>query len=169
VVHGHDGGHADLQKLRGDGLGGLLGCGGLAGLEKDQRDAVIAQHGAQIGGQHGQVPAFFELADVLGMLKAKSAEAHAFVVDAVAVKVDDVIGLADAAGAVQLFTHGRQRRRVEHVQVDEAAERLHGLDQRQGAGTMIEVAAVVILRPGGDQQDADGRGRHRYVEVSRVG
>ena len=47
VAHGHDGGHADLQQLGGDGLGRLLGLRGLAGFEEDERDAVIAQQRSQ--------------------------------------------------------------------------------------------------------------------------
>jgi hypothetical protein len=43
VAHGHDGGHADFQQLRGDGLGGLLRRRGLAGFEEHERDAVIAE------------------------------------------------------------------------------------------------------------------------------
>ena len=48
VAHGHDGGHADLQQLGGDGLGRLLGLRGLAGFEEDERDAVIAQQRAEL-------------------------------------------------------------------------------------------------------------------------
>ena len=57
VAHGHDGGHADLQQLRGDGLGRLLGLRGLAGFEEDERDAVIAQQRAEFVGEDGDVPA----------------------------------------------------------------------------------------------------------------
>ena len=43
VAHGHDGGHADLQQLGRDGLRRLLGLCGLAGVEENERDAVLAQ------------------------------------------------------------------------------------------------------------------------------
>ena len=48
VAHGHHGGHADLQQLRGDGLGGLFGLRRLAGFEEDERDAVIASAAGRV-------------------------------------------------------------------------------------------------------------------------
>ena len=48
VAHGHDGGHADLQQLGGDGLRRLLGLRGLAGFKEDDRDAVIAQQRGRV-------------------------------------------------------------------------------------------------------------------------
>ena len=77
MAHGHDGGHADLQQLGGDGLGRLFGLRGLAGFEEDERDAVIAQQRAELVGVDGDVPALLELADVLRVLEAQPAEADA--------------------------------------------------------------------------------------------
>ena len=48
--------------------------------------------------------------------------------------------------------------------LDEAGEGFHRLDQRQRARAMIDVAAGVVLRPRGDEQDADGRGDDGHVE-----
>ena len=164
VAHGHDGGHANLQQLGGDGLGRLLGLRGLAGFEEDKRDAVIAQQRPKLAGEDGLVTALVELADVLRVLEAQPAEADRAVIDAVAIEVDDVIRLAVAAGAIELVAQGGQRGRAEHVDADEAAEVFHRLDQRQRAGAVINVAAGVVLRPRGDEQDADGCGDDWHVE-----
>ena len=115
MAHGHDGGDADLQQLGGDGLGRLLGLRGLAGFEEDERDAVIAQQRAEFAGEDGDVPALVELADVLRVLEAQPAETDGAVIDAVAIEVDDVIGLLLGAGAVEFLAQGRQRRRAEDV------------------------------------------------------
>ena len=93
VAHGHHGGHADLQQLGGDGFGRLLGRRRLAGFEEDERDAVLAEQRAEFVGEHGDVAAVVELAGVLRILEAKAAEPGTAVKDAVAIEVDDVIGL----------------------------------------------------------------------------
>ncbi|MGH8565556.1 MAG: hypothetical protein ACREXW_16285 [Gammaproteobacteria bacterium] len=54
------------------------------------------------------------------------------------------------------------------MEAHEAAEVFHRLDQRQRAGAVIDVAAGVVLRTGGDEQDADGRGDDRNVERPRI-
>ena len=141
MAHGHHGGHADLEQLGGDAFGGLLGLRGLAGFEEDQRDAVVAQQRAELAGEDGDVAALRQLAGVLGQLEAQPAEADLPVIHAVAVEVDDVIGLVLGAGAVELVAQGGQRGRVEHVELDQAGQRFHGLDQRQGAGAVVDVAA----------------------------
>ncbi len=168
VAHGDHGGDADLQQLGGDRLGRLLGLRGLAGVEEDERDAVIAQQRAERVGGGDDVAAFVELAGVLRLLEAEPAEADGGVIDAVAVEVDDVIRLAGVPGAVELVAERRQRGRAEHVELDQAGQRFHRLDQRQRARAMIDVAARVVLRPCGDEQDADRRGDDRHVEHARV-
>ncbi len=85
-----------------------------------------------------------------------------------AIEVDDVIRLALAPRAVELLAQCRQRRRAEHVNADESGQLLHGLDQRQRADAVIEVAARLVLRPRGDEQDADRRGDDGQVEHLRV-
>src|SRR5204863_5891277 len=50
VAHGHNGGDADLQQLRGDGFRRLLGRRRLAGFEEDERNAVIAQQRTEYAG-----------------------------------------------------------------------------------------------------------------------
>jgi hypothetical protein len=50
----------------------------------------------------------------------------------------------------------------------QAAQSLHRFHQRQRARTVIDVTAGFVLRPGSDEQDADGRGDHRYIERTRV-
>ncbi len=167
MAHGHDGGHADLQQLGGDGLGRLLGLRGLAGFEEDERDAVVAQQRPEFAGEDGDVPALIELADVLRVLEAKSAEADVSVIDAVAVEVDDVIRLLGPASAFEFLAQCGKRRRAEHMDADEAAEFFHRLDQRQRAGAVIDVSARVVFRPRGDEQDADGRGHHGHIECTR--
>jgi hypothetical protein len=164
VAHGDHGGDADLQQLGGDGFGRLFGLRGLAGFEEDQRDAVIAQQRAECVGENGRVPALFEFDGVPRLLEAQPAETDAAVVDAVTVEMDDVIGLSLGAGAVQFLAQGRQRGQIEHVELDQAGQGFHRLDQRQRADAMVEVVAGVVLRSGSDQQDADGRGDHRRGE-----
>ena len=168
VAHRHHRGHARLQQLGGDRLGRLLGLRGLAGLQEHERDAVMAQQRAELAGEDGEVPAPVELDDVLRVLEAEPPEADGAVIDAVAVEVDDVVGLAGAAGAVELLAQGGQCGRAEQAQANEAAQRLHRLDQRQGAGAVVDVAAGLVLGPRADEQDADGGGEHRHVEVPRV-
>lgn len=107
-------------------------------------------------------------ADILRVLEAQSAQADRAVVDAVAVEVDDVVRLARAAGAVELLAQGRQRGRVEDVDLDQAGQRLHRLDQRQRARAVVDVAAGVVLRSRRDEQDADRRGDDGDVEHPRV-
>ena len=102
------------------------------------------------------------------VLEAEPAEADLPVIHAVAIEVNDVIGLAGTASAVELLAQGGQRGRAEHVEAHETAEFFHRLDQRQRARAVIEVAAGVVLRTGGDEQDADGRGDHRHVEHARI-
>ncbi len=91
------------------------------------------------------------------------------VIDAVAIEVDDVIGLPLGAGAVQFLAQGRQRGRIEDVKLDQTGQGLHRLDQRQRADAVVEVAAGVVLRSGGDQQDADGRGDDGDAEALGAG
>ena len=165
VAHGHHGGHADLQQLRGDGFGRLLGRGRLAGFEEDERDAVLAEQRAEFVGEHGEVAAVVELAGVLRILEAKAAEPGTAVKDAVAIEVDDVIGLGFAARAVEFLAQRRQRRRTQHMDVHEAAECLHRFDKRQRTGAMIDVTAGFVLRARGDEQDADGRVDHGHLEI----
>ncbi len=176
VAHGDHGGHADLQQLGRDRLGRLLGLRGLAGVEEDERDAVIAQQRLQpramlcaVFGVNDDVPAFLRLADVLGQLEAQPAEADGGVIDAVAVEVDDMIRLAGAPGAVEFLAQRRQRGRAEDVELDQAGQRFHRLDQRQRAGPMIEIVACVIFRSWGDEQDADGRGDDGDAEALCAG
>ena len=109
------------------------------------------------------MPALLELANVLRVLEAQPAQADAAVIDAVAVEVDDVVGLPLAAGTVEFLAQGRQRGRAEDVDPDQAGQGFHGLDQRQRTGAVIDVAAGVVLRPRGDEQDADGGGDDRHV------
>ena len=90
------------------------------------------------------------------------------VIDAVAIEVDDVIGLLLAAGAVEFLAQGGQRGRAEDVDLDQAGQGFHRLDQRQGAGAVVNVAARLVLRPRGDEQDADGRGDDGDVERLRA-
>jgi hypothetical protein len=108
VAHGDHGGHADLEQLRGDGFGGLLGLGALAGLEEHQRDAVIAQQGAELVGEDGVVAAPFEPGAVLRPLEAEAAEADPAVIDPVAVEVHHLVGPLLGAGTLERLTQGRQ-------------------------------------------------------------
>jgi hypothetical protein len=110
------------------------------------------------------VPSLLELADVLWVLETKSSEAGLAVVDAVAVEVDDVIRPAGATGAVELFAQCGQRGRIEHLDADKAAQRLHRLDQRQCTGAMIDVEAGLVLGPRGNEEDANRCGDDRHVE-----
>ena len=103
VAHGHDGGHADLQQLGGDGLGRLLGLRRLAGFEEDEGDAVIAQQRPELAGEDGLVTALVEVTDVLRVLEAEPAEAGTAVIGAVAVEVDDVIGVLRFSRPFEFF------------------------------------------------------------------
>ena len=103
VAHGHDGGHAHLQQLGGDGVGRLLGLRGLAGFEEDEGDAVIAQQRPELAGEDGLVTALVELADVLRMLEAKPAEADTAFIGAVSIEVDDVIRCLGIVGAFEFL------------------------------------------------------------------
>ncbi len=165
MAHGHHGGHADLQQLRGDGFRRLLGRSRLAGFEEDERDAVLVEQRAELVGEHGEVAALVELAGVLRILEAKAAEPGTAVEDAVAIEVDDVIGPGLAARPVEFLAQRRQRRRTQHMDVHEAAERLHRFDKGQRTDAMIDETAGFVLRARGDEQDADGRGDHGHLEI----
>ena len=168
VAHGHDGGHAALQQLGSDGLGGVFRLGGLAGFEEDQRNPVVLQQRAELVGVDGHVAAVVEFVRVARILEAQPAEADAAVIDAVAIEVDDVIRCAGVEGAFEFLAQGVKRGRAEHVEPHEAAELFHGLDQRQRAGAVINVTAGLVLRPRGDEQDADRRRDHGNVEGARI-
>jgi len=60
VAHGDDAGDADLEQGGGDRVGGCLGLGGLAGLEEDQRDAVVGEQRADLVRIDGAVAAVVE-------------------------------------------------------------------------------------------------------------
>jgi hypothetical protein len=169
VAHGHNGGHAPLKEIRGDRLGGVFRLGGLAGFEEHERDAVVAQDGAELFDVDGLVAASVQLADVLRQLEAESAQTDAAIVDTVPVEVDDVIGLLVAPSPVEFLAEGGQRRRAENVELHEAAEGLHGVDERQGAGAVVDIGAGVVFGPGRNEQDADGRCDGRGVEGTGAG
>ena len=59
---------------------------------------MILQQRAEFASEDRGVPALVQLADVLRVLEAKPAEADRAVIDAVAIEVDDVIGLAGSVG-----------------------------------------------------------------------
>ena len=62
---------------------------------------------AEFAGEDGDVAAAVELVEVVGEFEAEAAEADGFVIDAVAIEVDDVIGLARGAGAGEFVEIGR--------------------------------------------------------------
>ena len=176
MAHGDHGGDADLQQLGRDRLGRLLGLRGLAGVEEDERDAMIAQQRLQpramlcaVFGVNDDVPALLRLAAVLGAARNTARRgrrpghrrrAHRS-------------GRRDTArgrpGAIQFLAQGRQRGRAEDVDLDQAGQCFHRLDQRQRAGPMIEIVACVIFRSRGDEQDADGRGDNGDAEALCAG
>jgi hypothetical protein len=102
VGHRDHTGDAELQELARNRLGGLLGQGRLAGLEEDQRDAVVAQQRAEVVGVDRLVAALVELLEIARVLEAEPAQALGPVVDAVAVERqrDDAIG-----GSAALLLH----------------------------------------------------------------
>jgi hypothetical protein len=159
VGHGDDAGDAGMEQLGGDGFGGVLGQRGLAGLEEDQRDAVVLEQRAEVVGVDGAVAAALQLAGVRRLLEAQPAQALLPVVDAVTVEVDDVVGPALPAGLVQGLAQGRQGRRAQDVQRHQAAQVLDRVHQRQGRDAVVDAAAGVVLRARADQQNAD-----RWVE-----
>ncbi len=129
---------------------------------------MIAEQWAEFVGEDGLVAAPVELLVVLGVFEAQPAQAHATIVDAVAVEVDHMVGLAAATGAVQLFTQSAECGRPEDVQLHQPAQGLHGADQPQGAGPVIDVAAGLVFRPGRYQQDADGRIDYGHIQNARA-
>ncbi len=169
VAHGHDRGDADLEQLRGDRFRRLLGLRALAGFEEDQRDAVRLQQRAERVGMDGQMLAPLQLGDVPRVFEAEPAEADPAVVDAVAVEVDDVVGRLGVGGGLQRMAQRGQCWRVQHPQLDQAAEVFHRIDQRQRAGAVVDIAAGVVLRAGRDHQDADRGGDYRDVQHLGVG
>ena len=54
------------------------------------------------------------------------------------------------------------------MEFDQPGQGFHGFDQRQGAGAVVKVAAGLVLGPGGDEQDADGRGDNGHIQVFGV-
>ena len=102
VAHGDDGGDAFFEQARGDGRGRVqLGHGGLAGFEEDQRDAVLPEQPRQPRRINELHRALLQLVGVLGVFKAQPAEAEPFVIDAVAVEVDDIERLVAVGGLLQ--------------------------------------------------------------------
>jgi hypothetical protein len=130
VAHGDHRADPDLEQPRGDGFGGVLGLGALAGIQKDQRDAVVAQHRTQGVGVHQEMPAPVRAVAVARVLEAETAQAHPAVVDPVAVEMDAVVGGARIEGAFEFRAQGREGRGLKEAQIDQAAQVLHGLDQR---------------------------------------
>ena len=120
VAHGHHRGHAHLEQGRGHTLGGLASLGALAGIEADQRDAVVAQQRAELVAENGAMPALLQLAAVFWALEAEPAEAHARVIHAVAIEVHHVIRPLLVAGALQFGPQGGQRGGAEQVELHQA-------------------------------------------------
>nr|WP_157640037.1 hypothetical protein [Lamprocystis purpurea] len=104
------------------------------------------------------MPAPIRAVAVARVLEAESAQAQSAVVDPVAVEMDDMVGGARIVGAFELRAQRREGRRLQEAQIDQTAQVFHGLDQRQAARAVVDIAAGVVLRPGDDQQEADGCG-----------
>ena len=102
-------------------------------------------------------------------LAAAGTVAARAVEDAVAVEVDDVIGLTVLLGPVQLRAQGRESGRVEDGQLRQLAQRRQSLDQGPGAHAMVDVGNPVLLRPRADQEDPQGRGGLHLVLLDLVG
>ena len=168
MAHGHHRGDSDLQQFRRDTFGSLLGLSGLTGFEEDQRDAVITQQRTQFVGEDGDVSTTVEQRLVLGPLEAQSAETDSRVIDAVPIEMDDVIRLPRDTGTFEFLTQCRERRRAEEGDFDQTGQRLHRLDQRQGANAVVDVAAGIVIGPRRDQQDANGRRHDGHFEDFRV-
>jgi len=77
-------------------------------------------------------------------------------------------GLSRTTRAVELRAQRRQGRRGEDLDANHAGKVLHGLDEREGAGAVVEVSARVALGPGAHQEDPDRRRDHGDVEIARV-
>ena len=85
-------------------------------------------------------------------------------IDTVTIEVDHVIWLTGAAGTVEFFAQCRQRWWAEHVKAHQPAQFFHRLDQWQGAGTVIDVTALLVFRPRSDEQNANGCRDHGHLE-----
>ena len=151
VAHRHHRGHAPLQQLAGHRFTACFRLGALAGLQQHQRDAVIVQQRPQPVGEHRFVAAAGELVAVGWTFKAEAPQAHAAVVDAVAVEMHHVIGLSSLLGPRQLGLQARVGGRVQQGELQRIPQVLGGRHQGPGSGAVVEVAAGVVFRAGGDQ------------------
>ncbi len=162
VAHRHHRGHTPLQQFAGHRFGSRFCLGALAGLQQHQRDAVVVQQRPQLVGVQRLVAAPGELVAVAGILKAEAPQAHAAVVDAVAVEMHHVIGLSGLLGSGQLGLQGGVGGGVQQAEMQHLPQLLGGGHQGQGTGAVVEVTAGVVLRAGADQQHPDRWRHHRH-------
>ena len=169
VAHGHDRCHPFIQQLAGNGSIDLLfGFGGLACLQKNERDAVFLQRPGQlVRGDRFRGP-LDKLAPVFWVLEAERAQAVALIVDPVPIEVDHVVRLAFRVCLSEGFLQGGEGRRLQNGQLGEVPQIGHGLYQGPGAGPVVNVSDTLLLRPGTEQQNPDWElvvcGRPRAVE-----
>ena len=127
----------------------------LTGLQKHQRDAVIAQLGRQLVGVDQLHTALAQFLAVVRIFKAQCAQAMFRVIYAMTVEMQHMEGFVLIAGGLQCLFQGAEGGWGEHGQRHQIAQGLHGLHQGQGAGAMVDITHPFFFRARAEQQDAD--------------
>ncbi len=169
VAHGHHRRDTTLEQASGHGcLGVSLRLRGLAGLQKEQAHAAVAQFRAEAIGGDDFGAAVVQLGAVVRVLEDERAEAVHLVEDAVAVEVDDVKGAARGEGGAQLFAQRGEGRRRKDFILREVAERIERLGERLDGNPVVDVGDAVRLGPGADGQHAQRGMARRFGQLGGI-
>jgi len=153
VAHREHAPHARLNQPRGDRAENIrLPQGsGATGVEDDERNRIPRQQVAETIGRDEVGPGTIRAG--VRLLETERARFGLLVERAVAVEVDEVVGLAGLVCDAEHFLHPRQIGRPAELDAHPGAERIECVEQRLGRKPRVEKAC--IRRPADYVQDAE--------------
>ena len=106
--------------------------------------------------------ALAQLLAVAGVFKTEGTQPHPLVVDAVAIEVDDFVGVFFGNAPLEGGFHGGKGGRLQHIDLDQGfAQVFYRLYQGQGADAVVDIAdgVVVLIHLGAraNQQHPNGQ------------